>query len=253
MSLPSASRSPESLRFSSLSFRGFSLPRISPPSFVSWQSHWASAPSLPMLLPGYIAYTLSPFLAALNTTLLHFPLSFSFCLLSMQQFSSALFFDFNSRHYFIFTVSHVSLCWAIQSFCWRVPRLPSVFSRHYSFSSAYTKAYCLAVIFISHILRTLMQCSSCINNDHVSFSFIPKVLFSLMLCHSVFPQFPGHQYLSVFVSPLFPHFFFPFSFYLKDCCSFSTCFTLHPYHPRAVFPHCKFVLSIFSSSSFLVK
>lgn len=162
-----------------------------------------------MFLPGCAPHIPSPLSSALNMTLLHFPLSFSCCLLSTQQFSSELLFHFNWRHSFIFTVSHVSLCWSIQSLCWRVPCLPSVFSQYFSFSSPYSKACCFALIFISHVLRSLVLCFSLLNNDHICFSFIFKVFFSFMLRHIVFPQFLGHWYLSVFVSS-FPTFLLSF-------------------------------------------
>lgn len=93
------------------------------PRYISWQSHWTSALSLSMLLPGYIPFTLSPLLAALNMT----PLTFPYHFLSVFSPSSALSFDFSSRHYFIFTLSHVSLYQFTWALGWRVPCLPSVF------------------------------------------------------------------------------------------------------------------------------
>lgn len=74
-----------------------------PPRYISWQSHRTFALSLSILLPGYIP--ISPLLAALNMTLLTSPYHF----LSVCSPSSVLSFDFSSRHYFIFTLSHLSL------------------------------------------------------------------------------------------------------------------------------------------------
>lgn len=218
-----------------------------------------------MLLPGYIHYTLSQFLTALNTTILHFPLTFSCCLLSMQQLSSALFFDFNSRHSFIFMVSRVSLCCSIQSLCWRVPRLPSMFSQHSSSSSPYTKARYLALIFISCILRSLVLCSSLLNTDQVCFSFVVKVgLLPLALSLSLSTTSRSSVFISICLPSLFPCFCF-FSpsissivvhFLPTSLFTFFFCLSPTPKQlalSQAVFPNYKFVLSMLRSSSFLVK
>lgn len=203
-----------------------------------------------LLLPGYIPYTIFPFLAAYDPS----PLSPIIFLLSALQaavlFSLVLWFQLRALLLLLYPMSifvdpsnpfaeesDISLLCSTGILPSAHP-IPKLTLLHW-FSSA--------IFYIFDAVFLLL------NSDCVSFSFILHVFFFLMLCHSVFPQFPGHWYLSVFASPLvFPHFFFPFSFYLNDLFVFYLLCFWH-FSQRAVFPLCKFVLTILSSSSFLVK
>lgn len=116
----------------------------------------------------------------------HFSLSFSFCLLSI--FSLVLWFQLKAFYFHCIPYkslpNHLSL-WL------KSPMSP--FCVHSSFSSAYNQDYSFALSFISHILESLMLCSSLLNNDHIPCTLILEVIFSLKLCQSILPQFSDDQ------------------------------------------------------------
>lgn len=168
------------------------------PSFISWQSYQSSAP--PWLHPLYyfsIFSSIRPF----STFPYHFLAICSPGSSSLQPCSLI-----STQGTLTFTTYHVNLCWSIQSLCWRVWHLPSVFNWHSSFSSPYTKAYSLALIFISHNLylwccvppfkqwpRIFQLYTSCFLLPYalsLSLSTISRSLVFISIClSSCFPTF----------------------------------------------------------------